>query len=406
VTSEVSVLCDPWFTDGAYDGAWFQYPKLAKPLEVIGKCDLVYISHIHPDHYDRVFLKRYLSVYPDARVVIADFKKNYLSKKMTADGIKHEIVSEMSFGETRISIMANELNPYDVDSALAVRRGNLAAVNMNDNLFNRVQIDRIMQFCGGNISLACLPYAGAGPYPQTYELPPDAMKARAEEKKKQFFARYAALRDALQPERVLPFAGKYFLGGRLTEMNPNRGVSDAVEVMEFCDRAFVLEDGGTEFYDLETGQISKKRERVYDSGEIEVFLKSIRNSKMDYEEKFASLAADDVPWERLIGVAYRNALKKSFVKGDYFLILQPGPGLFFALNFNSGNEPYMKRILPEEVQRYIPRSVITIDHRHLFGLLTGVWHWNNAEIGSHFKVNRTPDVFSRDVQAFLNFFHV
>ena len=22
------ILTDPWFTDGAYDGSWFQYPKI------------------------------------------------------------------------------------------------------------------------------------------------------------------------------------------------------------------------------------------------------------------------------------------------------------------------------------------------------------------------------------------
>ena len=53
-----------------------------------------------------------------------------------------------------------------------------------------------------------------------------------------------------------------------------------------------------------------------------------------------------------------------------------------------------------------PRSEIHIDLRYLFGLLTGVFHWNNAEVGSQFMTQRIPDTFNRDAQAFLNFFHV
>ncbi len=78
-TQDISVLCDPWFTDGIYDGSWYQYPKLKDPVSKIGSYDLVYVSHIHPDHYDSNFLKEYLAAYPMARVVIAPFGKNYLS---------------------------------------------------------------------------------------------------------------------------------------------------------------------------------------------------------------------------------------------------------------------------------------------------------------------------------------
>lgn len=50
-------------------------------------------------------------------------------------------------------------------------------------------------------------------------------------------------------------------------------------------------------------------------------------------------------------------------------------------------------------------SEITIDYRYLYGLLTTVYHWNNAEVGSHYFVNRYPlNNFKRSVQGYLNFF--
>ena len=58
-SDDIKLLCDPWFTDGIYDGAWFKFPDLIDPAEKIGDVDCIYISHIHPDHYDPVFLKEY-----------------------------------------------------------------------------------------------------------------------------------------------------------------------------------------------------------------------------------------------------------------------------------------------------------------------------------------------------------
>ena len=54
-------------------------------------------------------------------------------------------------------------------------------------------------------------------------------------------------------------------------------------------------------------------------------------------------------------------------------------------------------ILPE------PRSEIEIDPRYLFGLLTNVYHWNNAEVGSQYNTRRFPNVLNHAAQSFLNY---
>ena len=40
------------------------------------------------------------------------------------------------------------------------------------------------------------------------------------------------------------------------------------------------------------------------------------------------------------------------------------------------------------VEDLVPRSEITIDPRYLYGLITMIFHWNNAEVGSHYMVKR------------------
>ena len=48
-----------------------------------------------------------------------------------------------------------------------------------------------------------------------------------------------------------------------------------------------------------------------------------------------------------------------------------------------------------------------IDYRYLYGLLTTIYHWNNATVGSQYFSQRYPlSDFRREVQRFLNFLSV
>ncbi len=249
-TDDLKILCDPWFTPGAYDGAWYPFPVVSDPIRTLGKCDYIYISHIHPDHYDPVFLKKYLELYPDVKIIIADFKNNFLSKKMTQNQIPHSVVSSLKLGETELKIFPNESSSYDVDSALVILSQGKSLLNLNDNLYHEQQLDQILSYCQHKIDLACMTYTGAGPYPQTYYGDELTLKQKAAAKKSEFFSRYMKLKAKLSPHFILPFAGKYLLGGRLAQLNPYRGVADAVEVASICEQAIVLDDGGDAYFDL------------------------------------------------------------------------------------------------------------------------------------------------------------
>jgi len=218
-TPDVSILCDPWFTDGIYDGAWYQYPKVKDPIELIGKHDLIYISHIHPDHYDPVFLKKYLKVYPDVRIFIAEGV--FLDKKMMADGVPYYIFKgeEMwNTNSTIIQIFKNDMGSIsDIDTALVVKHFSKpynyeceydCVVNMNDNQYYQPQIDKIKEFAP-KIDIALIGHTGAGPYPQTYYKDKDILKAMAQDKKQMFIDRYLKMDQALGAKVNIPFAGQY-----------------------------------------------------------------------------------------------------------------------------------------------------------------------------------------------------
>jgi len=400
-TEDIKILCDPWFSDGAYDGSWYQYPVIENPLETIGQADLVYISHIHPDHYDPSFLKRYLRKYPEVKIIISPFKSNMLSKRMDIDQIPHEIVSESFVGGTRLSLIPNEREWFDVDSALILQHGGHSVVNMNDNFFTQSQINRINEIAP-SVQIALLPYTGAGPYPHTYYDIGSTLIEKASMKRQQFFDRYLRLRDALKPEATIPFAGKYYLGGHLHSLNPYRGVSDAVEVNGFDPTAMVLQDGGNAWVDTKSLQPSAVRNELYDLKDLEMFTSSLSKKPMHYEIFFENLNILDIPFEEMLTVAYKNAIQKFTYQEDYWFCLKLHEG-WFMMNCNTNN-PACR--IEKDSPQVVPRSEIYIDLRYLYGLLDGTYHWANAEVGSQFMTRRYPDVYIEEVQNYLNFLHL
>jgi len=401
-TAEASVLCDPWFSEGIYDGSWYHYPPVDDALGQLPACDFVYVSHIHPDHYDPVFLRSYAAAHPRARIIVADFNDNHLSRKMRVDGLAHEVVERLDIGDTSLSLVPNEASVYDIDSALVVTRGAHSVVNMNDNLFNQAHIDRILALLEGAPTIALLGYTGAGPYPQTYHTEPAVLAEKANEKKQSFFVRYQQMRDALAPELVIPFAGKYVLGGNLHELNQYRGVADACEVLAFDSTAVVLADGGEASVDTESLTPTAVRTKPYGPAAMAEYVAGLANRPMDYECYFADMPESAMPIGRLLPKAFANAHAHSVVDSDYYVCF-PVRGRWFVANANRHTGTCEFR---DEVDSLQPRSEIDIDPRYLFGLLTCVFHWNNAQTGSQFRTHRVPNEFNRDAKAYFNYFHV
>ena len=91
------ILCDPWIVDGVFDGSWYHYPPLETKISDIQNVDAIYVSHIHPDHYDPIFLKKILKKYRKTKIIIPNFERNYLYNRMKFDGIDARPTKSVSF---------------------------------------------------------------------------------------------------------------------------------------------------------------------------------------------------------------------------------------------------------------------------------------------------------------------
>lgn len=404
---DVAVLCDPWFSDGIYDGSWYQFPKIADPIGIIGDVDFVWISHIHPDHYDPAFLHKYMKHYGEKPVMVARREFPYLEQSLRSEGFAVISMDEPHVvGTTSITALA--VHPQDrseIDSALHVEFRNAegrrhSVLNVNDIIFDEHTLSEMSsQFYRPDVLL--LGYTGAGPYPQTYfDISDPRLPDEAERKKLEFFDRYRRNIAAFDAAINIPFAGKYLLGGSRTTLNSFRGVADAVEILDFDERSVVLADSGGQ---ISTSDKTPRGIRIekYSEENIVARCNEIAGHQMVYElidESFIDL----IPFERILKKAHAKALTVSPSVKDYFFVFELSGGNLAILNTNPTSTNGFS-IVPHKSNLPEPRSEIYMDNRYLFGLLTGVFHWNNAEVGSQFSVRRTPNLLNREAQRFLNF---
>lgn len=396
-TPDVRILHDPWFTEGVYDGAWFHFPVVHDPLELIGDVDLIYISHIHPDHYDPVFLKQYFARYGRKEILIADHSPNYLAGKMRGDGLCGTVLSERTIGDTRIRIVPHRTGSInDIDSALILEHDGHRVVNANDIVFDAPTMHSLKEQAGEVDILLC-GYTGAGPYPQTYfALDDPQLAVAAQAKKEAFQERYQALTQVMQAKVNIPFAGQYVLGGKLAALNDCRGVCDATDMLALDDRAIVLADGA----EIDTTSLIPSAVRTEAYAGLQDRVDELADRRMDYERLFSADEIGQLPLRRLLSAAAKRAVTRSECDEDYYFVFRLPEVAIVNARCNA-SQPIRFEGPVHDVGLPEPRSEIEIDPRYLFGLLTGMYHWNNAEVGSQYMTRRSPDVFNRKAQHFL-----
>ena len=408
------ILTDPWFSQGAYDGSWFHYHKI-DPFEHIDKPDIIYISHIHPDHYDPIFLKKIIEKYGDIPIIIPDLDQNYLLFKGKSDGLNLIPTRHLENPKVEIHIEENNTGSMsDIDSALLVhdKKNNKTLLNLNDCIFNQNHVDtinNIISIKNYSIDLLALGYTGAGPYPQTYFDPINQLELlnkEANKKRLSFFDRYKKYTETFVAEYNLPFAGEYLLGGKLSELNHYRGVSDAIEVKDIDEKAIILEVGGV--VNLIDKKIDGERFTPYNEEYINERISEISINKMDYESEI-NIQMEKINFLRLLKNAAFKANLKSEIGFNYNFIfsIQDSDGIVkkrFGLETESSKISIFN---PDEEIILKEYSEIIIDYRYLYGLLTTIYHWNNAEVGSQFRTIRMPfNNYNASVQDYLNFFTV
>ncbi|HEV7526592.1 MAG TPA: MBL fold metallo-hydrolase [Acidimicrobiia bacterium] len=215
-----SVLCDPWFTP-AYFGSWFPFPRNdGLDPKTFAAPDYLYISHLHRDHFDPVWLERHVD--KRARVLLPAFEVPFLERELRAIGFEHfvpmpngEAVDLGGLSVTTLAYTTPADGPLG-DSLIVIDDGSARVLNQNDARPGDPDSLRAL----GPFDAQIVQFSGAIWYPIAYDFPPELKARLAREKRVNQMARARQYVEWVDAAHVLPCAGPpAFLDGDLVGLN-------------------------------------------------------------------------------------------------------------------------------------------------------------------------------------------
>lgn len=431
-THDVKLLCDPWLVDGAYYGSWCNYPPINLEDYAFDDIDYVYISHIHPDHFDQKTMK---FVDKDTPILIHEYHQKFLKRNIESLGYQViELENGIPFSlstETTLSIFAADncdpticghlfgcVTPdikgsMQLDSICVVDDGSHVLVNTNDSPFGIAK--RALSTIKTKypvIHFAAVGYTSASLFPHCM-MDYDGLQMSQAISKAKMHGLNSALStlNELKPEAFMLFAGTYIIGGfeyRKNSKLPLPELQDAVEYIneELCSKGLNSQPvmlNYNEFYDLR----KKSASAVYvptDPVARADYIKNVaRWFKYDFEDD--SMPSDNEVLELLQKSMPRftRKLNELHFRDNLNLIFDLPSGNFAKINTH---DQTVKEIYALESLSSWHR--FRLDPRLLIRVLSGPRYanWNNIEIGALLDFSRKPDVYRMDVHIMLNYLHI
>ncbi len=298
-----TITCDPWFNP-AYFASWVPFPANDQlDAELIGASDYLYVSHLHLDHFDPVWLSRHMR--KDTTVLLPGYALPHLKHALQGLGFTRfvETVSgePVELDGLRIMIVALSA-PNDGpigDSCLAVDDGTVRILNMNDA--RPPDLEVLANF--GHFDAHWLQFSGAIWYPAVYDLPERAKVALGEQKRRRGLERAYRYVKAIGADHVFPHAGPPgFIDEPLMELNdfgqPGNAFPDTPVFLDFMleqghDRGHLLVPGSS----VVLGQGDPRIDHTLDGGEIERIFSDKRGYLTAYQQRWAArIEAEKQKW--------------------------------------------------------------------------------------------------------------
>jgi UDP-MurNAc hydroxylase len=430
-TRDTKILCDPWLTDGAYYGAWCNFPPI--PLEKYDFSDInyIYISHVHPDHFDPKTMEM---LSKDIPVLIHRYHQKFLKFNIERLGfnvieLENGVPTSLSSTTTLSIFAADDCDPticghmfgcinadingsMQLDSLCVLDDGEHILVNTNDCPFGIAErtLGRVKQLYPV-IDFALIGYTSASLFPHCM------MDFSAEEMRKGISrARDMGLETGLntlkvlQPKAYMPFAGTYILGGSYHQKNKNLPLPEIQDAVAFFQSKLtadglaanpVLLNYG-QWYDIATSEVSSEYEPI-DVVKREKYIKDVA-SKFKY-------AFEDHPMPDIeeLDELFEASLPKLCMKQNEI-------GFFEDINvvFDLPDDKFMVLNLAHTT-KHLCADIDDLDNYHRFQLdprllklaLKGprFVNWNNIEIGALLNFSRKPDTYRMDVHTLINALH-
>jgi L-ascorbate metabolism protein UlaG (beta-lactamase superfamily) len=417
------ICCDPWVGRANY-GGWHSFPEFNKKelISHLENVDLVYISHIHDDHFDPQFLIE--SGLIQKKFIVKKFTFKTLFNRLKSIGVvdiqELEQYTKFSFGGLVMSILPqissnsdtlDEDVEYDLDTSLVISDGTHTFFNQVDNPYSAGDYVFIKDWINsnyGDITIAALMAGAASEYPHTF-LNINRLAERSRVINNSLKKLVDKL-DILKPNYYFPAGGTYIIPGKLHALNSLIAQPSNSQIIDCLNQANL----GVIFLQLEGGksvEITSNSPGFKVANEILPTcldnLKSIDNHKKDlydYEQDVIEFQIDTL--KDLFETAAKNwkivlAKKEITVEQDISFILHKE--LILSQNFNLIlGEPVGQFELSSNLEESKGQLKIHIDYRSFYLCLTRKKVWNGT-LGALCLFEREPNIFFPSATFSLNY---
>lgn len=436
---ETVVLCDPWLLDGAFYGAWAQYPPLEFGPAAYDHADYIYISDSYPDHFHRPTMKRLDSDTP----VLVQAGVPSLKREIEQLGFD---VTELSHGDRTHLAGELHLNVMSADprrESTAETATSAGPVGMTDGgatVESAAQTDTLAVFDDGEhtvvnandckwplaeqacetiddqysgVDLLLIQYAATNFYPQSLRDYNHEEKLEARDAVIEKMYRNAeGFINALAPDYYMPFAGNYLLSGPLTHRNeyvasPTRAEafwhfmgSDNID----HDDSVPLLLNSEATFDFEEREPSKSYTPI-DRARRSAYIEDVLAERsLDYENDERPSVSELAD---LLDQAYSHMDEQRRAMGwasDTKVLLDLPSGAVAALSMSGDGYTIHTA---DDVDTNAGYVRFSMDDRLLARILRGPEHarFDIAQTGSHINIQRQPDVYERALYETMRHLH-
>lgn len=412
---------DLWFTQGAFEGSWYHFPPLRPTKYSVADCDVIYISHIHPDHCDFNFLR---SARRETLFVVPAYFDHLLKRKLAVFGF-HNVLS-LAPGEeadlpggARVRLYGQFVNSLGasadfgslIDSALLIRWDGQVILNCNDNYLD-VPSARAIHEEFGDIRLAMIPHSASGPYPASFRnLTLDQKHAEANRLRDSYVDQFVEVTDILRPQFVVPCAAEYVVVGRMHKMNDHIGLAPPDLAADRWNKKAAAEslrtraihlDCGT-LLDLETGAVGGLPARRPTLDDRMAYARNFKDVgfRYEWEDTCTDIGEIDRLMERGRDNIWRMQSRLKWFK-DYNVYLNIDGLCLYHFNFAQNEVNKLDGTDPARAEPYLEAF---LSPQLLYSILTRRVHWNNAEGGLHIDFFRHPNTYVPETFTLLSFLH-
>lgn len=420
-TETAVIIMDPWVSPfGAFDSAWFQYPKnshmadyVLQDFEDSPKDKFIYISHEHKDHFDMAFLNRLQK--RNFKFILANFHRSIVKETLKEEHYQCEDIISLDYdgevhlkdGSIRLFMLDAEI---DCDSAILVKTKTRSFLNLNDcKLHEKLpKINRLY----GPIDVFAAQFSGAIWHPVCYELSIQEYQRISLSKKMNKFSIVSKAINDLNPKVYIPSAGPpCFLDPMLMPINFEKIniFPRAAEFITYLSRH--CKATGTKWPEIMPGDILNAdtfefdhlvAPRLKDSD----FKEYVRNYASEYADYFKQRALEN---SNISPVAVFVALKKELeekmaglklvnvtVESDLYWKISDYPDWMYRVNFTERSVTATKEISNPENYWLIQSPAWEVNK-----VLNKEMNWPDFVLTFRVKLLRIPNLYNTVIHGFI-----